>query len=363
MPRDDLKGSVLDRPEMCDKNGGVPFESDGKGPRFWGWPTYLSIALAIIILAILVGRLDLNEIWRKVADCNKTFVLIGALAHYCTYIVRGLRWRRCLAHMSINAHWGTFGLLVFYYNFVDNVVPAKLADLYAAHLARINFGMRRSAALGSIVFLRFVDSWVVLLLAASTSWILFSSKLPHSVLWGLSLGALIALGITMILVVFALSRNGLPRWLPDKIQQMIYAFHATMWPNRKHWIPIAFLTLMIWTLEALWIFSLAWAFDIKVGLVEGIFLTTIPLLASAFPLTPSGTGVVELTLFSCLRILGVSNPIAASLTVVNRLIDYWLHIGLGVLIWAFRQIIGIRTWREVADEELHAPGPLKISTG
>ena len=56
---------------------------------------------------------------------------------------------------------------------------------------------------------------------------------------------------------------------------------------------------------------------------------------------------MELTLFTCLRLVGVASPVAASVTVVNRLIDYWLHIVLGVLIWAIRHVIGLRTWNEV----------------
>ena len=75
------------------------------------------------------------------------------------------------------------------------------------------------------------------------------------------------------------------------------------------------------------------------------------LLASAFPFTPSGAGVVEVTLFSCLRVVGVPAPIAISLTAVNRAIDYWLHIGLGLILWAVRRGIGLRTWREVPLEE------------
>jgi hypothetical protein len=63
--------------------------------------------------------------------------------------------------------------------------------------------------------------------------------------------------------------------------------------------------------------------------------------------TPSGAGLVELTLFSCLRVVGIPAPMAVSLTAVNRVIDYWLHIGLGMVTWAFRQSIGLQTWREV----------------
>jgi uncharacterized protein (TIRG00374 family) len=329
--------------------------------RIWGWPTYLSIAVTILILICLVVMLDLKEIWRQIAACDKRCVLLGGLAHYATYVVRGLRWRLSLAGVTSNAGWGTAGLLVFFYNFVDNVVPAKLADVYAAHLARINFGIRRSAAMGSIVFLRMIDAWFVLALASLSSWLLFSAQLPRSVLWSLILGSIIALGATSILVTFVLTKNALPRWIPEKIQQMIRAFQTGMWPRASQLIPIALLTLIIWALETLWIVSLVWAFDVKVNPVQGIFLTAIPVLASAFPLTPSGTGAVELTLFSCLRILGVSSPVAASMTVMNRLVDYWLHIGLGALTWAFRHVIGIRTWREVPRETLREASSLEIS--
>jgi type IV secretory pathway TrbD component len=41
-----------------------------------------------------------------------------------------------------------------------------------------------------------------------------------------------------------------------------------------------------------------------------------------------------------------------SITVVNRFADYWLHIGLGLLIWAVRHVIGLRTWREVPLEDV-----------
>ena len=104
---------------------------------------------------------------------------------------------------------------------------------------------------------------------------------------------------------------------------------------------------MIWVLETVWIFSLLLAFGIQFGLTEAVFLTMIPLLASAFPFTPSGAGVVEITLYSCLRVLGLSSPIAGSLTVVNRFLDYWLHLVLGVLMWSVRRVIGLRTWRDV----------------
>jgi uncharacterized protein (TIRG00374 family) len=334
------------------------FQNGEKAPALWGWHTYLSIAITIVILVALAAMVDLKKVWHEFAVSDKTFVLLGMLAHYATYPVRGLRWRRCLTHLPVKGDGAKFGLLVFFYNFVDNLVPAKMGDVYGAHLARINCGIRRSAAMGSIVFLRMIDAWVVLLLAGAASWLLFAAKLPPSVFWALIGGGIIALAATLIMLTFLFLKRSVPRWLPDKIQKMIYAFHTGMWPSPRELLPISGLTALVWVLEILWIFFLTKSFGLRLDTAELVFLTMIPLLASAFPLTPSGAGVVELTLFSCLRVVGIPGPLAVSVTVVNRFIDYWLHIGLGLLAWAVRRKLGLRTWREVpvqASEDAATP--------
>jgi uncharacterized protein (TIRG00374 family) len=142
---------------------------------------------------------------------------------------------------------------------------------------------------------------------------------------------------------------------------MIMAFHTGMWPRPKELLPIVGLTAIIWAFETAWIYSLTLAFELHIGFAEAVFLTMIPLLASAFPFTPAGAGVVEITLFSCLRVVGISTPIAGSLTVVNRFIDYWLHIGLGLLTWALRRIIGLRTWRDMPFKDLPKDDSADIS--
>jgi uncharacterized protein (TIRG00374 family) len=332
---------------MTDPTSRDSLNNDYQAPNLWGWPTYLSIVIAIIILIFAVRMVDLKAIWREIAACDKRYVILGSLAHYATYLVRGMRWRRCLIHLPVTAGSGKFALLVFFYNFVDNLVPAKLGDVYAAHLARINFKIRRSAAMGSIVFLRMIDAWIILTIAALASWILFSAHLPRAVTWSLIGGGIIAVGATSIMLLFFLFKKKLPGWIPEKVQQMIQAFHTGMWPRPKELLPIAALTIIIWVLETIWIFCLVLAFNLQIDAVEAIFLTMIPLLASAFPFTPSGAGVVEITLYSCLRVVGVAAPIAGSLTVVNRFIDYWLHIALGLIVWAFRRLIGLKTWRDV----------------
>jgi uncharacterized membrane protein YbhN (UPF0104 family) len=161
---------------MLEQNPSPALEANREEVRLWRWPTLMSLVITLVILLGLGAMLDIQETWRQVVACDKTLMVLGGLAHYLTYSVRGYRWQRCLTQVSSPGQWRMFGLLLFFANGIDNVVPGKLTDVYAAHLARINCGVRRSTALGALLFLRMVDAWVVLLLAALD--VRFISSLP-----------------------------------------------------------------------------------------------------------------------------------------------------------------------------------------
>jgi uncharacterized protein (TIRG00374 family) len=175
---------------------------------------------------------------------------------------------------------------------------------------------------------------------------LFSDHIPDTIAWVLGGGLLLALAITAGMLFTILIMHATPTWIPQPLVEMIEAFHETLWPARRDWPGVLVLTALIWTLEVFWIYCLLAAFGVSVSLPELIFITQIPLLASAFPLTPSGAGAVEITLYGCLKLCAVPAPLAAVITVLNRVIDYWLHIGLGALLWVFRRPLGFYTLRE-----------------
>jgi uncharacterized protein (TIRG00374 family) len=348
-------------PDGTGADAGAPtrrgVEAEQPGPRLWGRHTLLSLVLTLLALGVMLAFVDLDAVWGELKRCNKGLALLGMLSHYATYYVRGARWRRTLRHLHKRAGYWFFTLLVFFYNFVDNVVPAKLGDVYGAHLARINLGVRRSAALGSIVFVRMLDAWLVLVLAAICSSVLFHSELPDSVVWALVFGVVIAAAATAILISATLLKKISIGWLPEIVRKSIDSFRSGMLPRPREFATIAAMTLAIWALESLWMWLLVLAFGVDLGFYQVLFVTMIPILASAFPLTPSGAGVVELSLFGCLRALSVDSTLAVSITVLNRFIDYWLHIALGMAVWALRERLGMRTWREVPLEAEPDPRP------
>jgi len=338
-------------------------ESDGL--RLWGLQTWLGLALTLIVFAVLAWKIDWTQTWEGIQRADKWLVLLAALCHYATYPVRGRRWRMTLSRLHVGARRGRFGLFVFFYNFVDNLIPGKLGDLYAAHLIKINLGVRRSAALGSIVFLRMIDAWFILGLALLSSFALFHQHMPESVFWALIIGAVIAGGATGAMLVSLLLHKAVPHWVPVRIRAQVQSFQSGIWPERRQLPGIVLLTILIWALEFGWMLFLGLSFGIEFTPVQLIFLSTIPLLASAFPLTPSGAGVVDLTIYGCLQAIGVAHPIALAMTVLNRFIDYWLHIALGILTWALRHKLGLRTWRMdpcIESNPSHIPESLPVSS-
>ncbi|MBE9544407.1 MAG: hypothetical protein IMF02_07945, partial [Proteobacteria bacterium] len=59
---------------MTDQNSQKSINNNNQAPALWGWPTYLSIAIAIVILIFAATRVDLKEIWREIAACDKRYV-------------------------------------------------------------------------------------------------------------------------------------------------------------------------------------------------------------------------------------------------------------------------------------------------
>ena len=59
-------------------------------------------------------------------------------------------------------------------------------------------------------------------------------------------------GVTLVLLVFVLSKMWLPTWIPARGQQMLHALHLGLWPPSSQWGRIIVLTGLLWGLESVW---------------------------------------------------------------------------------------------------------------
>lgn len=64
-----------------------------------------------------------------------------------------LRWQRMLAPTGFTGTTAALTKVTFLFQSVDCILPAKLGDVYGAHLMKLNFGLNRSFAFGSNISL------------------------------------------------------------------------------------------------------------------------------------------------------------------------------------------------------------------
>ena len=87
----------------------------------------------------------------------------------------------------------------FLFESVDCVLPAKLGDLYGAHLMKINFDLSRSFALGSIFLWRIYDMIVVAAFGGISALLLFKNSIPAELFSAMSvILPLIAVGLICV---------------------------------------------------------------------------------------------------------------------------------------------------------------------
>ena len=99
----------------------------------------------------------MGDILRSVKDVNPLFLILAFFSHYLSYIVRGNRWKKMIQQPGFSGGTLDLAKIIFLFQSVDCVLPAKLGDVYGAHLMKLNFSLSRSFSLGSIFLWRIID--------------------------------------------------------------------------------------------------------------------------------------------------------------------------------------------------------------
>ncbi len=61
-------------------------EGGKRMPSMWGWQTVVSLIVALALMAFMVSKVDLRDVWQHLMACNKWYLLLGALwflGHVC----------------------------------------------------------------------------------------------------------------------------------------------------------------------------------------------------------------------------------------------------------------------------------------
>jgi uncharacterized protein (TIRG00374 family) len=304
----------------------------------------LSIAVPLIIIAVAVGLnlKDMQQVPDVISRANLPMVLLAFLIYYCGFPLRGWRWTKLLkgAGYRIRVKDGTEILFLSW--LVNCIVPAKLGDLYRAHLLRLNSPLSATKTLGTVFMERILDLIAIAALGLLAGYWRFRNSLdalPRSVQLIFALGVVVV--VVLIVALVAMRSFGrrimailpLPRRAVDFYERFEEGVFGSVGLNGMPLLGV--LTIAIWMTEALRLYFVVRALgltDIDLGFSGAMFAALIGSLLTAVPLTPGGLGLVELGMLGLLTgVFNASKPHAAAIILIDRTISVFSIVVIGAI--------------------------------
>ena len=238
------------------------------------------------------------------------------------YALRGLRWRRWMAHYG--RHFGRLqGLRLYLAGYAFTPTPGNVGEsVRGLMLANNPLGARQSLAIFGAE--RLADLLCLLLLclhALAWAWSQgVVQGLPAWLVWVLVAGALAALGLLVVLLRFRHALLERFAWLHDAWRCL------SVRPLR--WLA---LTLMAWAAQGLAVWLICRDAGVALAPLLATGFYAVAMVAGALSALPAGLGGTEAVLTGLLVAHGASAATALGITVLARLLTLWLAVALGVV--------------------------------
>lgn len=311
--------------------------------------TLISVAVAFAVIAFVFRGFDIDpaEAWRQMRRINPGMYLLAFVIFYLTFPLRALRWRILLRNAKFpidegRHSWASIPALTEYIGlswFANCVVPAKLGDAYRGYLLKHNGSVSFSRSLGTIFAERLLDMIVLFTLLVVSAWSVFGTRLPASARYVFIFGLVLVVAIVAGLAAMRFLSPLIRRFVPVRLTPLYGSFEAgTLGSLNARSLPLLFLlTSAVWMCESLRLFIVMEAMGgLGLSLPTVIFVALMGSLMTTVPATPGGLGVVESAITVVLSsILGVGVSVAAAVTVLDRIINFYSIIVFGFILYVF----------------------------
>lgn len=321
------------------------------------YKTLIFFAIGIVIMAIMLWFIGIDQVMAALKLANPLYILIAVLIQMIIYVLFTVRWQFITNLNNNNFSFKKLLPMVLVSLAFNNITPSGRGggEPVRAYLLTNESGEPFSDTFATVITDRALDTMPFVLLAIITIIGLMGQINLSPVLLIIMIVSVICI-VALVAVVIYMSINekfGVkitkiisslairifkkrdPERLKNRIEKSVSGFQSTMrvlTTNRKvmyFGIPISFL---IWALEISRVYVVFLAFGCKVTpiLIGEIFIVSS--LVGMIPLLPGGLGAIDGFMILLYKSAGISTPISAASTVVERLISFWMTTIIGLII-------------------------------
>ena len=288
-------------------------------------------AVCLWLALRIVGTLDLSQ----AIDAVQPWWIVVALALYTIDVaLRVKRWQ-LLLHDTLPLTYGQVAKALIIGYMVNNLLPARLGEIYRADFVKRHYGGSRSSTLGSIVVERLLDGIAVVLSLSVGLLILFLNRgIDSSILTTLAIVAASGCSVALMVVVWFHRAerifNRIPwQWLVLRLREFGSTFQAVRTPGFRY--PVA-LTGTIYTVEALVIWSALNAAAIDVGLAGALVVLGTGVLSTLLPTAPGYVGNLQVAYIFALAPFGYEASSAFVAATISQIFLSGITVVCGLLI-------------------------------
>jgi glycosyltransferase 2 family protein len=296
------------------------------------------VAGAVLLYIGFFVFADANSTFREMSRVGPPAVMLAIGVSIVSFVVRAVRWHWLVLQVGARVPF-VDNLLVSFSGLAMTITPGKAGEVLKSLMLKEAFSVAVAQTAPLLLLERLGDLLAVVILT------------------GLALTAVPGAGLAAALVTFAGALGtglamALPwllgripeRWLTakfirarrEKAARAIDALRGSFQP--RPFLVALSLSIAAWSIQSLtvWIFAESYASG-QVSLGAGVVAYCAPLLAGALALIPGGLGATEASMAGVLMLLTkppIALSAAAALTILVRLVTFWLAIGLGLLAMA-----------------------------
>ncbi|HMA33476.1 MAG TPA: lysylphosphatidylglycerol synthase transmembrane domain-containing protein [Chloroflexia bacterium] len=342
----DRAAAEAESPAVADEAEAISQDKSWLEHRLRDPRTLLSFGLAIALFAFIFKGLNLDpgKVWTTMRQANLGFFLLGFGVYYAAFVLRGLRWQALLANVGFtHAKYPALprlgGLIEIIYLswFVNCVVPAKLGDAYRSYLLKQNAGVSFSRTIGTILAERMIDLFILFGLLLLSGFLTLQGHMPDIVTQVLGLGGVLIVALIAGLITLRVLGDRVLHYIPQRFRTMFTSFqHGTLQSFRRRSLPLLVgYTAIIWLMEGARLYWVVRSLDQGhlISLPVVIFIALASSLLTTLPFTPGGIGLVEGAVIAVLVTFKVDPATAASIALLDRLINYWSIVLGGFIVY------------------------------
>lgn len=298
----------------------------------------LSVLLTVGLLYVTFRDRDFGEIWLAIRGANYWWMLAMFLCMMVSHMFRAWRWRYFLDPIKPGISFRNLfsGVMVGY--FINNILP-RAGELVRPYTIGKLESIPKSAALGTIVVERIMDTFSFLILVAIIPFV-YDGPLVEAFPWLQRAGIMISVGTFGFLIVVlvlmvrrdwtdALLKRGTAFLSPMFAMKFDKVFHSFLdgflFVRRPgNFLTILVLSVLVWFLYIVMTYAAFFSFGLQnqLGVGAAVVVLAISSIGIAIP-TPGATGGYHwFAAQTLVRLYHVSNGVALSYATVTHAVGF-----------------------------------------